>query len=91
MSLDYALMQLDVDDLLLLINNFQVTPDELDELKLPIQVWCMPFSNTKVRLVTHSNMTREDIDLAVKKLRYTLGEMHVKITKSSKEPAYYAN
>ena len=69
----------------------QVTPDELDELKLPIQVWCMPFSNTKVRLVTHSNMTREDIDLAVKKLRYTLGEMHVKITKSSKEPAYYTN
>jgi len=69
----------------------QVTPEEFDSLKTPIQVWCMPFNSQKVRMVTHCNVTLTDIELAVKKLKYALEEMREKPTVSEREHIYYNN
>ena len=53
----------------------QVTQEEERMLGEKIVVRTLPFTNTRARYVTHSNLSEDNVEMAAKKYQYVLQEM----------------
>ncbi|XP_064478522.1 uncharacterized protein LOC135391906 [Ornithodoros turicata] len=52
----------------------EVTPQELEDLDESIHVKMLPITVNKARAVFHNDVSRDDVDLAMKKIRYVVGQ-----------------
>lgn len=53
----------------------QVTDRELEDLEEAITVKMIPISMTKARAVLHNDVSSDDVDAAIRKIRYVVDEL----------------
>ena len=54
---------------------FQSTAEEVEQLNDSVAVRMFPMSATNVRMVLHCDISREDVDKVVKKIKFVIAEL----------------